>query len=200
MTRHLVAVTRERQNMAKLQWMFLILTSILPVCLLFSSDRTDVRSNEIRREPRQDLELPIALQLAADLVFSLTGFVNDAYGVYIIASSLMPNFTLSSGVEPSDSSGGAPSWSFRIQDELSNSTERLAHRVIHSSYFPDEKAILDSFRLLAQDKDRFLRSAGYVEDNVLHLLDGMLGLYQYGGDILQTTVDFVQVRWNVPLK
>lgn len=90
---------------------------------------------------------------------------------------------------------------------MNNSTDRLIQHITRSNYFADERAILDSHRLLlllvnpstkqlrAYDllKHRFILAAERIDVNVIHLVEGMLGIYQYGGDILQATADYVQV-------
>ena len=73
-----------------------------------------------------------------------------------------------------------------------------------SNYFGDEKNIVEAYnqlvslsqgsgRNLRKNKDTFLQKSSTVDQSLTHLIDGMLGTYNYGGDILRSTVDYVQV-------
>ena len=163
---------------------------MLVVCLCFGDTGAARLQPATKRQVQSDNSLLLAGQTTAEIIISLTGFINDAYGIYVIANAVRPDNSSGSNAE---SSSTPPTWMLRLEDGLVNSTQSLAHRISNSNYFADEKAIVDTFRLLAVNQDLFLQAAAKVDLNVLHLLDGMLGVYLYGGDILQTTVDNVQV-------
>lgn len=76
--------------------------------------------------------------------------------------------------------------------------------MVLSNYFTDEKNIVEAYnqlvslsqgsgRNLRKNKDSFLQLSSSVDRSLTHLLDGMLGTYNYGGDILRSTIDYVQV-------
>lgn len=97
----------------------------------------------------------------------------------------------------------APTW--WIRDDISNSTERVLNNIVLSNYFGDEKNIVEAYnqlvslskgaeRNLEKNRNSFLQLSSSVDQSLTHLLDGMLGTYNYGGDILRSTVEYVQVK------
>lgn len=154
------------------------------LCLIFLSERAisgqsfASSKRSFSRTPRETL----------DSFASSVALVNDAVGLY----------QLISGATESKASEKQPHHSV-FQDIVENSTTAVIHQLTQLRYFKDEEAINDCHRtyrrylMNATSTQNFLDRGKTVHWHVLHLLNGMLGLYEYGGDILRSTCDYVQV-------